>query len=128
MDELFLGNPKGIYYRLVDGKNCADKEQMFLANKDGNEDGKHIYYPNVEQMNFEKIPGCPIGYWVSEKEQKQFIQGLLNKYAKPCKGIDTGENAYFLKLWFEVSSVFSSLSDWNCVMTNLNKNLFKDFS
>ena len=95
---------KGTYYRLVDGKNCADKEQMFLANKDGNEDGKHIYYPNVEQMNFEKIPGSPIGYWVSEKEQKQFIQGLLNKYAKPCKGIDTGENAYFLKLWFEVSS------------------------
>lgn len=104
MDELFLGNPKGIYYRLVDGKNCADKEQMFLANKDGNEDGKHIYYPNVEQLNFEKIPDAPIGYWVSEKEQKQFIQGLLNKYAKPCKGIDTGENAYFLKLWFEVSS------------------------
>ena len=104
MDEWFLGNPKGIYYRLVDGKNCADKEQMFLANKDGNEDGKHIYYPNVEQLNFGKIPGAPIGYWVSEKEQKQFIQGLLNKYAKPCKGIDTGENAYFLKLWFEVSS------------------------
>lgn len=68
------------------------------------EDGNRIYYPNVEQMNFEKIPGAPIGYWVSEKEQKQFIQGLLNKYAKPCKGIDTGENAYFLKLWFEVSS------------------------
>lgn len=104
MDELFLGNPKGIYYRLVDGKNCADKEQLFLANKDGNKDGKHIYYPNVEQLNFKKIPGKPIGYWVSEKEQKQFIQGLLNKYAKPCKGIDTGENAYFLKLWFEVSS------------------------
>ena len=68
MDELFLGNPKGIYYRLVDGKNCADKEQMFLANKDGNEDGKHIYYPNVEQLNFEKIPGCPIGYWVNKPE------------------------------------------------------------
>lgn len=61
MDELFLGNPKGIYYRLVDGKNCADKEQMFLANKDGNEEGKHIYYPNVEQLNFGKIPGAPIG-------------------------------------------------------------------
>lgn len=68
------------------------------------ENGNRIYYPNVEQKNFEKIPGAPIGYWVSEKEQKQFIQGLLNKYAKPCKGIDTGENAYFLKLWFEVSS------------------------
>ena len=100
----------GVYYRLVEGKNCADKERLFLEAKQG--DGKAIInsksytvnYPNVEQKNFEKIPGCPIGYWVSEKEQKQFIQGLLNKYAKPCKGIDTGENAYFLKLWFEVSS------------------------
>ena len=100
----------GVYYRLVEGNNCADKERLFLEAKQG--DGKAIInsksytvnYPNVEQKNFEKIPGCPIGYWVSEKEQKQFIQGLLNKYAKPCKGIDTGENAYFLKLWFEVSS------------------------
>ena len=100
----------GVYYRLVEGNNCADKERLFLEAKQG--DGKAIInsksytvnYPNVEQKNFEKIPGCPIGYWVSEKEQKQFTQGLLNKYAKPCKGIDTGENAYFLKLWFEVSS------------------------
>ena len=65
---------KGTYYRLVDGKNCADKEQMFLTNKDGNEDGKHIYYPNVEQMNFEKIPGSPIGYWVSEKIFETFTR------------------------------------------------------
>lgn len=100
----------GVYYRLVEGNNCADKKRLFLEAKQG--DGKAIInsksytvnYPNVEQKNFEKIPGCPIGYWVSEKEQKQFTQGLLNKYAKPCKGIDTGENAYFLKLWFEVSS------------------------
>lgn len=31
------------------------------------EDGNRIYYPNVEQMNFVKIPGAPIGYWVSKK-------------------------------------------------------------
>ena len=58
---------KGTYYRLVDGKNCADKEQLFLSHIHGNEDGNRIFYPNVEQKNFEKIPGCPIGYWVSEK-------------------------------------------------------------
>ncbi len=75
---------KGIYYRLVDGKNCADKEQMFLANKDGNEDGKHIYYPNVEQKNFEKIPGCPIGYWVSEKIFETFTRNrALSDVCKP---------------------------------------------
>ena len=102
MDELFLGSPKGIYYRLVDGKNCADKEQMFLANKDGNEDGKHIYYPNVEQLNFGKIPGAPIGYWVSPKIQEIFTSNLaLSAVASPCVGLQTADNARFLRLWFE---------------------------
>ena len=65
-----------VYYRLVDGKNCADKERLFLEAKQG--DGKAIInsklytinYPNVEQKNFEKIPGAPIGYWVSPKIQE----------------------------------------------------------
>ena len=57
----------GVYYRLVDGKNCADKEQLFLSHINRNEDGNCICYPNVEQKNFEKIPGCPIGYWLSNK-------------------------------------------------------------
>ena len=104
MDELFLGNPKGIYYRLVDGKNCTDKEQMFLANKDGNEDGKHIYYPNVEQLNFGKIPDAPIGYWVSPKIQEIFTSNLaLSAVASPCVGLQTADNARFLRLWFEPS-------------------------
>lgn len=60
-------------------------------------------YAKVSQSNFEKIPGCPIGYWVSEKEQNQFLNNKLSEYAKPRKGIDTGENAYFLKLWTEVN-------------------------
>ena len=104
MDEWFLGTPKGIYYRLVDGKNCADKEQLFLANKDGNEDGNRIYYPNVEQMNFEKIPGAPIGYWVSPKIQEIFTSNLaLSAVASPCVGLQTADNARFLRLWFEPS-------------------------
>ena len=110
MDEFFIGNPKGIYYRLVDGKNCADKEQIFLANKDGNEDGKHIYYPNVEQINFEKIPGCPIGYWVSEKILKTFAEGhKLNTVCDTKKGLATSNNNRFLRLWHEVSINKSSL-------------------
>ena len=104
MDELFLGNPKGIYYRLVDGKNCADKEQMFLANKDGNEDGKHIYYPNVEQLNFEKIPGSPIGYWVSDSLLAIYANNeKLDTFACPKQGSTIGDNNSFLRLWFEVS-------------------------
>lgn len=95
---------KGTYYRLVDGKNCADKEQMFLANKDGNEDGKHIYYANVEQKNFEKIPGAPIGYWVSPKIQEIFTSNLaLSAVCSPTQGLATADNARFLRLWFEPS-------------------------
>lgn len=95
---------KGIYYRLVDGKNCADKEQMFLANKDGNEDGKHIYYPNVEQLNFSKIPGAPIGYWVTPKIQEIFTSNLaLSAVCSPTQGLATADNARFLRLWFEPS-------------------------
>lgn len=103
MDEFFLGNPKGIYYRLVDGKNCADKEQLFLANKDGNENGKHIYYPNVEQMNFEKIPGCPIGYWVSEKIQNLFIGETVGSHSFSDGKNVTSDNERFLRLLWEVS-------------------------
>ena len=85
----------GTYFRLVDGKNCGDKERMFLAGENG--------YSHVSQQNFEKIPGCPIGYWVSEKMIEAFYQGTISDIAQPCKGIDTGENEYFLRLWQEIS-------------------------
>ncbi|MGI6224337.1 MAG: BREX-1 system adenine-specific DNA-methyltransferase PglX, partial [Prevotella sp.] len=40
------------------------------------EDGNNIYYPNVEQSQFEKIPGCPIGYWCSQKIFSGFAGNL----------------------------------------------------
>lgn len=94
---------KGIYYRLVDGKNCADKEQMFLANKDGNEDGNRIYYPNVAQKNFEKIPGSPIGYWVSEKFISKFEGSNLGENSIARSGFSTGNNDRYIRNWYEIS-------------------------
>ena len=68
------------------------------------EDGNRIYYPNVEQMNFEKIPGAPIGYWVSPKIQEIYTSNLaLSAVASPCVGLQTADNARFLRLWFEPS-------------------------
>ena len=94
---------KGTYYRLVDGKNCADKERLFLSHIHGNEDGNRIYYPNVEQKNFKKIPGAPIGYWVSPKIQEIFTSNLaLSAVCSPCVGLQTADNARFLRLWSEV--------------------------
>lgn len=86
----------GTYFRLVDGKNCGDKERMFLAGENG--------YPHVSQQNFEKIPECPIGYWVSEKmiavfENKENIGNI----AIPRKGLATTDNNRFLRFWAEVA-------------------------
>lgn len=86
----------GTYFRLMDGKSCRDKERMFLVGENR--------YPHVSQQNFEKIPGCPIGYWVSPKIQEVFTSNLaLSAVCSPTQGLATADNARFLRLWFEVS-------------------------
>ena len=92
----------GSYYRLVDGKTCGNKERIFLESKE--KDGNRIYYPNVSQQDFEKIPGCPIGYWVSENWPDIFDKNkLLESSFEFKKGMSTGDNARFIKNWNEVS-------------------------
>jgi len=90
----------GSYYRLVNGKNCSDKEQMFLNAYDQIK----LYYPNISQKNFEKIPGCPIGYWVSEKMLSIFSFKTLGEDGEARQGMATGDNERFLRLWPEVST------------------------
>ena len=86
----------GVYYRLVDGKNCAEKERMFLERTE--------VYNHVAQTNFEKIPGMPLGYWVSEKIVETFTRNrALSAVCKPTQGLATADNARFLRQWFEVS-------------------------
>lgn len=93
-----------VYYRLVEGKNCADKEQLFLSHIHGNEDGNRIYYPNVEQKNFEKIPGAPIGYWLGNNWSNIFNESkFLGDELALKKGMSTGDNARFIRNWSEVS-------------------------
>lgn len=94
-------NQSGSYFRLVECKSCADKEQMFLHY---DEQGAKIYYPNVPQINFEKIPGCPIGYWVSEKIIKAFNHEKIDVFGKPRQGLASGDNQRFIRLWFEINS------------------------
>jgi len=93
----------GVYYRLVDGKNCADKERMFLENRDGNVDGAKVYYPNVKQKDFEKIPGCPIGYWVSNNIINAFSKTEISLICETRCGLATGNNSHYVRVWFEVN-------------------------
>lgn len=74
-----------------------DKEQAFFLEQ---EKGGYI----AKQENFAKIPGAPVAYWVSENVIKVFSIGMaLGDVAPTKKGLDTGENERFLRLWHEVS-------------------------
>ncbi|MDK2826292.1 MAG: hypothetical protein PWQ44_1472 [Methanolobus sp.] len=64
--------------------------------------------------DFKKIPGSPIAYWVSKKERKLYSKmELLKAVSFPKKGLDTGENEQFLRLWPEVSFLNTCLDDKN---------------
>ena len=68
------------------------------------EEGNRIYYPHVSQQNFKKIPGCPIGYWVSEKMIEAFKEeNLISSKSIARSGFSTGNNEKFIRLWHEVS-------------------------
>ena len=103
LSDWLVDGAKGTYYRLVDGKNCADKEQLFLSHIHGNEDGNRVYYPNVEQKNFEKIPGCPIGYWLGNVAIDCFEKNKLGDMSYSSPGIRTGRDNIFIRDWEEVS-------------------------
>ena len=99
-------NPKndGTYLRLVDYNNADLKEEEFF--------NKANYF-QAKQKDFEKIPGSPIAYWVSDKIREIFEknQKLGDIGEAITKGVFTGKNEYFLKLWQEVS--FSKIgNDW----------------
>lgn len=90
----------GTYFRLVDGRNCADKERLFLNAKNLSK----IYYPNVGQEKFKMIPNCNLGYWASENMKSIFKQhSAINSFGRVTLGMRTGDNNRFLRLWYEVS-------------------------
>lgn len=86
---------KGTYCRLIEPTTQQGKEDMFLA-------GENRSYK--DQSNFSKIPGSPVAYWVSEAVLQCYRNKIIYDYANPCKGIDTGNNNVFLRLWYEVPS------------------------
>lgn len=86
---------EGTYCRLVEPTTQQGKEDMFLA-------GENRY--TAEQVNFSKIPGSPIAYWVSTDFLNSFINRTIGELAKPRQGLATGCNDIFVRQWFEVTS------------------------
>lgn len=96
-------NEKGIYFRLEDFK--GDMQVQDIALKNALQDKSCGYYYNADSLNFSKIPGSPIAYWVSENMLIAFKKGkLLGSIADSKQGIATANNNYYLRIWYEVSN------------------------
>ena len=93
--EKTLANRDFKYYFADYNKDVADIEYS--------EQGAKIYYPHISQSNFKKIPGCPIGYWLSNIFINTFSNTLIDNISEPRSGVMTGNDSLFTRLFFEVS-------------------------
>lgn len=92
----------GVYLRLVDGHNEAEKERL-LREADAN--GAHRLRFETSVATFALIPGRPVAYWASRQLLNAFEAGVpLGDDADTKVGLQTGDNERFLRQWFEVSA------------------------
>ncbi|MEH6954445.1 BREX-1 system adenine-specific DNA-methyltransferase PglX [Neobacillus drentensis] len=101
----YLQNYLGIYKRLFDKQGAVDsieKKEMkfFETNRD--------YY--INQNKFHLVPGSSFSYWLSENMFEIFKQNSLQEFAESKKGLDTADNARFLRMWYEVNDYKVSFS------------------
>ena len=90
---------KGVFVRLVNEQPSAAKQLKLLQAID---EPEHRFIASA--LLFGRIPESPIAYWVTETEAQLYAAGrLLSTVGTARKGIDTGENARFVRFWFEVS-------------------------
>ncbi len=62
-------------------------------------------FAQISTVDFSKIPGMPIAYWVSNAILNAFKTGKrIGEYALVRNGMKTGDNGKFLRLWWEVDS------------------------
>ncbi len=92
---------KGGYIRLSDfrgAENQAPRTVEAIANPDCG------WFFRASALDFKKIPGSPIAYWVSDRVREIFKEGVpLERIAEPRQGLATADNNRFLRLWTEVS-------------------------
>jgi len=77
-------------------------------------ESRNRYY--TYQSKFKKIPGSPVAYWVSENFVRAFEKSeLLTSLAPTRKGMFTGDNNLWLRLWYEIgyNKLFHQFKPYN---------------
>ena len=104
----FIKGYKGGYVRLSDFVGASVQAPKALE-AIRNPDCGWFYRRDAE--TFKQIPGTPIAYWASDALLDAFANAKqLNEFGKPRQGLATGENARFVREWWEVDDQKSSYS------------------
>lgn len=99
---------EGAYVRLVD-INGSEAKRLKLVEAIQNPDCGWFYRRDAD--TFKQIPGTPIAYWASDALLDAFGNAKqLSEYGKPRQGLATGENARFVREWWEVDDCKSVYS------------------
>ena len=93
---------EGTFIRLVDGSSEAEKEAQL---KEAIQNPNCGWFHRASAEDFEKIPGSPIAYWLSERYFKIFEEAeTLKESAEVKHGLSTGKNEEVVRLWSEVNA------------------------
>ena len=91
----------GNYLRLVEGADELAKSAM-LRDAASGADSRNLY--RIRSGDLAELPGAVIAYWLSKPMREAFRNGAsIEQFASPRQGIKTGDNARFLRYWYEVS-------------------------
>lgn len=104
IEKLFLYSNGKTDYKYNFNQYRGD-EGITIIPKEGTTTGQKLFYPNISQSNFTKIPGRPIAYWLSSTFYSLFEdEKLIGESYKGIVGLQTGENERFVRFWHEVNS------------------------
>lgn len=93
---------RGSFIRLVEGNSEAEKASMLRAAIQGT-NNDCLYHAATDQ--FQKIPGSPISYWMTEEAYAAFAKGTaLSEFSKGSTGLQTSDSDRFLRLTSEVNA------------------------
>ena len=85
------------FIKLTDYNNSIEKEKYYLMEK---QNQINSYYININ--DFKLLPGNVFAYWLDKKFINLFKKTKISDFSYAKAGIVTGNDEYFLKLWYEI--------------------------
>ena len=94
-------NFPGVYIRLIEGRSESEKAEL-LIHATNTPECHYVYRTRI--IDFHKIPGDPLAYWVPNSLRDVFsTYPSLDSVLEAREGLTTGKNGDYVRLSFEVS-------------------------